>query len=112
MDLDPIQLFGGNTHDPASASSCGFTSKNEKKVMEYLDNLKKYLKDHKVVERVDRLIEEAPRLPRESIKWRFDGINNDITHGMLSAEQKVKPKTFKYEWSVELDQVGYRVQYW
>ena len=55
MDLDPIQLFVGNTHDPASASSCGFTSQNEKKVTEYLDNLKKYLKDHKVVERMDRL---------------------------------------------------------
>ena len=47
--------------------------------MEYLDNLEKYLKDHKVVERVDRLIEEAPCLPQESI-------DNNITCGMLSAE--------------------------
>ena len=86
MDLDPIQLFGGNQHDPASASSHAFTSKNEKKVTEYLDDLEKYLKDHKVVECVDWLIEEAPRLPQESIKWRFNGIDNDIMHGMLSAE--------------------------
>ena len=109
MDLDPILLFGGNTHNPASASLRGFTSKNEKKVTEYLDNLKKYLKDHKVVECMDWLIEEAPCLPRESIKQRFDGININITRGMLSAEQKVKTKTFKYEWSVELDHAGYRV---
>ena len=61
MDLDPIQLFGGNAHDPASASLCGFTSKNEKKVTEYLDILEKYLKDHKVVE-----LDEKGRKARES----------------------------------------------
>ena len=77
--------------------------------MECLDNLEKYLKDHKVVERMDQLIEEAPRLPQESIKWRFDGIDNHIMHRMLSAVGKVKPKSFKYEWSIELDQAGYRV---
>ena len=70
------------------------------------------MKDHKVVEHVDWLIEEAPRLSWESIKQRFEGINHDITHGMLSAECKVKPEHFKYKWSVELDQAGYRVCYW
>ena len=34
------------------------------------------------MENVDWLIEEAPCLPQESIKWRFNGINNDITCGM------------------------------
>ena len=47
-------------HDTVAASSRGFTSKNEKKVKEYLDNLEKYLKDHKVVKQVDRLLEDAP----------------------------------------------------
>ena len=59
-----------------------------------------------------RLLEDAPRLPWASIKHHFKGIDNDITHGMLSSEQKVKPKHFKYEWLVELNQGGYHVQYW
>jgi hypothetical protein len=45
-----MQLFGGNTHVPVAASFHGFTSKNEKKIAQYLNNLKKYLKDHKVIE--------------------------------------------------------------
>jgi hypothetical protein len=31
VDLDPVSIFGGMTDDPVSASSRGFTSKNEKK---------------------------------------------------------------------------------
>jgi hypothetical protein len=39
IDLNPVQLFGGNTHNPAAASSQGFTPKNEKKVKKCLDHL-------------------------------------------------------------------------
>jgi hypothetical protein len=48
VDLDPVSIFGGMTDDPVSASSCGFTSKNEKKTEKYLNELKKYFKDHKI----------------------------------------------------------------
>jgi hypothetical protein len=48
-----IQLFGGNTHNTVALSSRGFISKNEKKIMQYLNNLEKYLNDHKVLEHID-----------------------------------------------------------
>jgi hypothetical protein len=94
-----------------AAASCGFSSKNEKKVRDYLDYLEKYIRDHKVEERVDSLITEAPNLTRKEIKQRFEAINWDLTRGMLSSEKKVKSKQFKYAWSVALDQAGYRVRY-
>jgi predicted transcriptional regulator with HTH domain len=112
VDLDPVQLFGGNTHDPVAMSSQGFTSKNEKKVTQYLNNLEMYLKEHKVLDRIDHLVRDAPRILRSSLKHRYEGINNNITHGMISLERKVKPKHFKYEWSIELNQAGYHVRYW
>jgi hypothetical protein len=40
IDFDPDTLFGvADVADPVAASSCGFTTKNEKKVAEYLDHL-------------------------------------------------------------------------
>ncbi len=78
---------------------------------DYLDYLEKYIRDHKVEERVDSLITEAPNLTRKEIKQRFEAINWDLTRGMLSSEKKVKSKQFKYAWSVALDQAGYRVRY-
>jgi hypothetical protein len=68
VDLDPMILFGGNTDDPVAASSCGFTSKNEKKTKAYLDNLDKYFINHKICERIDNLIEDAPRMPQATLK--------------------------------------------
>jgi hypothetical protein len=68
VDFDPTDLFGGNVHDPTAASTRGFTSKNEKKVAEYLDKLEIYLLEHKVESRVDNLLEVAPRLSRSEIK--------------------------------------------
>jgi len=112
VDLDPQQLFGGNTHDPVASSSRGFTSKNEKKVKKYLDKLEEYCKDHNVCEQIEQLSADAPKLSRKQIKRRYEGINNDITRGMLSAEQKVKPKEFKFKWSPVLDQARYCVRYW
>jgi len=108
LDLDPTVLFGGNVHDPVSPTARGFTSKNEKKVKKYLEKLEKYLTDHKVDQRVDSLIEDAPRLSTKEIKFRFEAIDRDMTRGMLYAEKHVKPKEFKYQWSVALDQAGYR----
>jgi len=105
-------LFGGNVHDPVSPAARGFTSKNEKKVKKYLEKLKKYLTDHKVGQRVDSLIEDAPRLLTKEIKLHFEAIDRDMTRGMLYAEKQVKSKEFKYQWSVALDQAGYQNQYW
>jgi hypothetical protein len=59
IDLDPMILFGGNTDDPVAAFSCGFTSKNEKNTKAYLDNLDKYFIDHKICERINKLIEDV-----------------------------------------------------
>ncbi len=54
-----MSIFGGMTDDPVSASSRGFTSKNEKKTEKYLSELEKYFKDHKICERIRKLVEEA-----------------------------------------------------
>jgi hypothetical protein len=81
-------------------------------VRDYLDYLEKYIQDHKVEERVDSLITEAPNLTREEIKRQLEAIDQDLTHGMLSSKKKVKSKQFKYTWSVALDQAGYQVRYW
>jgi hypothetical protein len=62
IDLDPVKLFGGNTDNPVAAASCGFTSKNEKKTKEYLNQLDKYFTDHNVCVRIDKLIADAARL--------------------------------------------------
>lgn len=113
VDLDPVMLFGGNPDDPVALSSRGFTSKNAKKCKEYLDQLDRYFIDHKIVDRIDKLVEEASLLPRTKLKRRYESIDNDITRGMLAAEYKVRPsKHFKYEWSVELDEAGYCLRYW
>jgi len=108
LDLDPMVLFGGNVHNPVSPTACGFTSKNEKKVKKYLEKLEKYLTDHKVDQRVDSLIEDAPCLSTKEIKLRFDAIDLDMMRGMLYKEKQVKSKEFKYQWLVELDQAGYK----
>jgi hypothetical protein len=68
VDLDPKTLFGGNTDDPVAASSRGFTSKNEKKTKAYLDHLDKYFLDHKICEWINKLIEDAPRMTRTTLK--------------------------------------------
>jgi len=108
LDLDPMVLFGGNVHDPVSPTTRGFTSKNEKKVKKYLEKLEKYLTEHKVDQRVDSLIEDAPGLSTKEVKLRFEAIDRDMTRGMLYAEKQVKAKKFKYQWSVALDQAGYK----
>jgi hypothetical protein len=56
VDLDSAHLFGGSIKDPVAAASCGFSSKNEKKIWDYLDSLEKYIHDHRVEEHVDALI--------------------------------------------------------
>ena len=66
IDFDPAFLFGGSILDPVAPASRGFTSKNDKKVKKYLDNLEKYFTDHKVVERVDRLADFIETLPEFS----------------------------------------------
>jgi hypothetical protein len=111
VDLDPTILFGGITDDPVAASSHGFTSKNEKKTKAYLDHLDKYFLDHKICERIDKLIEDAPRVTRTTLKQWYEGLN--FTQGMLATESKVCPyKIYKYDWSPELDQAGYHLCYW
>ena len=86
IDFDPAYLFGGSILDPVASASRGFTSKNDKKAKKYLDSLEKYFMDHKVVERVNRLVEEAPDMQRKEIKCHCDAIDHDITRGMLYAE--------------------------
>jgi hypothetical protein len=55
-------------------------------------------------------MEEAGFIMRKQIKHWYEGIDNDITRGMLSAEQKVRPhQTFQHKWSPELDKAGYQV---
>jgi hypothetical protein len=98
---------------PVSTASWGFTSKNEKCVSAYLDHLKKYLLDHNIESRVHALLEEAPTLSRREVKHCYEAIDRDVTRGMVSSECKIRKKNFKYEWSVALDQAGYRVFcYW
>jgi hypothetical protein len=98
------------TDDPVSASSHGFTSKNEKKTEKYLNKLKKYFKDHKICERIHKLVEEAGSITQKQIKCRYEAIDNEVTRGMLSAERKVQPcQTFQHDWSPELDKVGYQI---
>ena len=67
IDFDPAYLFGGSILDPVASASRGFTSKNDKKAKKYLDSLEKYFMDHKVVERVNRLVEEAPDMRASSM---------------------------------------------
>jgi hypothetical protein len=99
--------------DPVSASSRGFTFKNEKKTEKYLNELEKYFKDHKICERINKLMEEAGFITRKQIKRWYEGIDNDVTRGMLSAERKVRPhQTFQHDWFPELDKARYRVRYW
>jgi hypothetical protein len=43
-----------------AAASHGFSSKNERKVQYYADALEKYIHDHRVEERIDALIMDAP----------------------------------------------------
>jgi hypothetical protein len=100
VDLDPKILFGGNMDDLVAASSHGSTSKNEKKTMAYLDHLDKYFLDHKICKRINKLIEDAPRMTQTTLKRRYEGLNTDISRGMLATESKVRPyKTYKYDWS-------------
>jgi hypothetical protein len=56
------------TDDPVSASSRGFTSKNEKKTEKYRNKLEKYFKDHKLCERIHKLLEEAGSIMQKQIK--------------------------------------------
>jgi hypothetical protein len=108
VDLDAASLFGGATDDQVAASSRGFTSKNEKKTKKCLDELGKYFLDHKIDSRIDLLMEDAPRITRNQLKHQYEGINNDISSGMLVSEHKVRPyQTFKFKWSPELDKAGY-----
>lgn len=113
LGLDPAVLFGGSTDDPVAVSSHGFTSKNAKKSKAYLDHPDKYFIDHKITAWIEKLVEDAPTFTRPQLKHQYEGINNDITQGMLAAECKVCPSMeFKYEWSVTLDRAGHCVQYW
>jgi hypothetical protein len=62
---------------------------------------------------IDRLINDAPKLSRVQLKWRYEGIDNDITRGMLAAESKVwASRSFKYELSPDRDVVVYCLRYW
>ena len=107
-----LSSVAGNVEDPVTASSHGFTSKNEKLMTAYLDHLEKYLLDHKVESRINTLLEQAPNLSRKAIKCRYEAIDRDVTQGMVSSEGKVHKKQFKYEWSITLDQAGYHIRYW
>jgi hypothetical protein len=51
-----------------AAASGGFSSKNERKVRDYADALEKYIRDHRVEERGDALIIDAPNLNHKEIK--------------------------------------------
>jgi hypothetical protein len=73
-----------------AASSRGFTSKNEKKTKKYLDELDKDFLDHKIDSRIDLLMEDAPHITRNQLKCQYKGIDNDISHGMLASEHKVR----------------------
>ncbi len=68
VDLDPVTFFEGATNDPVAASSCGFTSNNEKKLEAYLNQLDKCFVDHKICACIDRLIDDASKLTRVQLK--------------------------------------------
>jgi hypothetical protein len=55
----------------------------------YLNQLDKYFVDHMICARIDRLIDDAAKLTRVQLKQWYEGIDNDITQGMLAAECKV-----------------------
>jgi hypothetical protein len=80
----------------------------------YLDrSLDKYFIDHKICERIDKLIEDAPRMTRATLKRWYEGLDTDITRGMLAAESKVRTyRMYEYDWSPELDEAGYHPRYW
>ncbi len=80
VDLDASILFGGATDDPVSASSHGFTSKNEKKVKKYLDDLNQFFKDHKICQQIDKFVVDALSLMRPQLKSQYKGIDNDIPY--------------------------------
>jgi uncharacterized protein YicC (UPF0701 family) len=112
INFDPNVLFRGNIANPVSAASWGFTSKNEKHVSAYLDHLEKYLLDYNIESCVHALLEQAPTLSQREVKHCYEAIDWHVTRGMVSSESKIRKKDFKYEWSVALDQAGYRVHYW
>jgi hypothetical protein len=78
----PNNTVGGNTDNPVAASSRGFISKNKKKTKSYLDHLDKYFLDHKICKRIDKLIKDAPRVTRTTLKRWYEGLDTDITRGM------------------------------
>jgi hypothetical protein len=81
-----------------------------RKRLKYLNELKKYFKDHKICERIHKLVEEARSITQRQIKCRYEAIDNDVTRGMLLVEQKVQPcQTFQHDWSPKLDKPGYQV---
>ena len=52
-------------------------------------------------------------MTRDMLKRRYEGIDTNITRGMLSAESKVHPyRTYEYDSYPELDEAGYRLRYW
>lgn len=104
-----LLLFGGNDTDPVSTASHGFTSKNEKRLSDYLDHLEKYLLDKNIESPVHALLEQAPTLSWREVKHCYEAIDRDVTRGMVSSESKICKKYFKYEWSVTLDQAGYAI---
>jgi hypothetical protein len=105
-------LFGGNASDPVSLSSHGFTSKNDKKVTEYVNSLERYWLDHRIPNRIQCLSLAAPDLTRKTLRLQYDAIDRDITWGMLAAEKTVRHPDRKYQWSKQLDEAGYGVWYW
>jgi hypothetical protein len=68
LDFDPHLLFGGNASDPVSLSSRGFTSKNDKKVTEYVNSLERYWLDHCIPDRIQRLSLAAPNITRKTLR--------------------------------------------
>ena len=79
---------------------------NPESVKKYLEEVNKYYKDHKLVERIYRLWNTHETLTKTQVKRLLEGIDDDQGRAMLAAEKYLKRPRKPYKWSNELRIAG------
>jgi hypothetical protein len=115
VDFDPRILFGDDTSNIVAPSFRRLTSTNPKAVHQYIDFMRRFIQQHRLSERVDRLMERL----EEAEQWsdadvtEWEVLDRMIAQGQRAAEKRCPAKwSRQYPWSLEFEKARKTWLYW
>ncbi len=113
VDLDIEQLLGSNSTQLIERSKTRLLhSGNPEQVSTYLEGMRRYYEDHRMVERILQLHATHATMTHLQVRQQLTAWDNDQGRAMKHAELQLSAPARQYQWSPKLRKSGVILRYW